>query len=448
MKIQRITHKTDTQLVSDCYAGDGYVKRNHGSLPDIDSDFSAVRRDEVKAYLERRYNKDGLQRVFSAGTFTTEKIKSVIKDVARTHKISQATTNYLTAILDDNMTWTDLMKMASTDKRMRDFIQKYPDVFEEILPIMGQARSAGIHASALIITPEYVKGERVECFDLLPIRKMGDLLVSEISGNDIDAIGILKNDVLGIKELTRLSDTLNLVESEYGVKYNILEIASKYLNDEKVFKIIRDGNTQGVFQMGGEGITKFIKRLAPDNINDLIASVALFRPGPLDSGAADNYVRAKRGEYEPTYLWGTYEILKDTFAQMVYQEQISRVAQKVGGLSLGDGVNLVKALSKKKLEKVRKFQDKFLPEQNKTVVLKRRPTKSGAMLKMRLSIHSMLVLPAMNIFGADIRRKVLAPGLTSEICGVQGMITSGPRKTVGLLLETSIVSMAMELAGL
>lgn len=359
MKITSIKHKNDTTIVSDCYAGDGYVKRNHGSLPDIDSDFNAERREEVKAYLERRYNKDGMQRVFSAGTFTTAKIKSAIKDVARTHKIPQATTNYLTAILDDNMSWTELMKMAYTDKRMRDFIQKYPDVFEEIVPIMGQARSAGIHASALIITPEYVKGERVECFDLLPIRKMGDLLVSEISGNDIDAIGILKNDVLGIKELTRLSDTLNLVASEYGVKYTILEIASKYLNDEKVFQIIREGNTQGVFQMSGEGITKFIKRLAPDNINDLIASVALFRPGPLDSGAADNYVRAKRGEYEPTYLWGTYEILKDTFAQMVYQEQISRVAQKVGGLSLGDGVNLVKALSKKKLEKVRKFQAKF-----------------------------------------------------------------------------------------
>lgn len=333
--------------------------RQPSRLSDIDSDFSAVRRDEVKAYLERRYNKNGLQRVFSAGTFTTEKIKSVIKDVARTYKISQSTTNYLTAILDDNMTWTDLMRVASTDKRMRDFIQKYPEVFEEILPIMGQTRSAGIHASAIIITPEYVKGERVECFDLLPIRKMGDLLVSEISGNDIDAIGILKNDVLGIKELTRLSDTLNLVKDEYGVKYTILEIASKYLDDPKVYEIVRAGNTQGIFQMSGDGITRFIKRLAPDNINDLIASVALFRPGPLESGAADNYVRAKRGEYEPTYLWGTYEILKNTYGEMCYQEQISQVAQKVGSLSLGDGVNLVKALSKKKLEKVRKFQDKF-----------------------------------------------------------------------------------------
>lgn len=359
MKIKNINHKTDTQIVSDCYAGDGYVKRYHGSLPDIDSDFDAKRRGEVKAYLEKRYNKHGLQRVFSAGTFTTEKIRSVIKDVARTHRISQSTTNYLTAILDPEMTWTDLMKLASTDKRLQDFIQKHPDVFEEILPIMGQPRSAGIHASAVIITPEYVKGERVECFDLLPIRKMDDLLVSEISGNEIDAIGILKNDVLGIEELSRLSDMLNLIEENFGVRYTMLEIVTKYLNDDKVFANLREGNTQGIFQISNEGITKFAKRLAPDNINDLIALVALYRPGPLNSGAADNYVRAKRGEFEPTYLWGTYEILHTTYAQMIYQEQISRVAQKVGGLSLGDGVNLVKALSKKKLEKVRKFQDKF-----------------------------------------------------------------------------------------
>lgn len=326
---------------------------------DIDSDFDADRREEVKAYLERRYNKNGLLRVFSAGTFTTEKIKSVIKDVARTHKVPIGTTNYLTAILDDKMSWTDLMKVAATDKRIHDFIEKYPDVFEEILPIMGQSRAAGIHASALIITPEYVKGECVNCYDLLPIRKMGDLLVSEVSGTEIDAIGILKNDLLGIRELTRLSDMFRMIKQEYGKDYTILEIASRYLNDPKVFDIIKSGNTQGLFQLNGEGMTKFIKRMKPDDINDMIALVALFRPGPLDSGAADNYVRAKNKEYEPQYLWGTYEILKDTYGEMIYQEEISQVAQKVGGLTLGDGVNLVKALSKKKLEKVRKFKDKF-----------------------------------------------------------------------------------------
>lgn len=359
MKVININNKTEKTFVNDCYVADGYVKRKHGSLADVDNDFSAVRRDEVKAYLERRYNRNGLQRVFSAGTFTTAKIKSAIKDIARIHKIPVGTTNYLTSILDDKMTWTDLMRVASSDERIRKFVQKYPEVFEEILPIMGQPRSAGIHASALIITPEYINGEQVECFDILPIRKMGDLLVSEISGNDIDAIGILKNDVLGIRELTRLSDILNLVKVEYGVKYTILEIASKYLNDPKVFEIIKAGNTQGIFQMSGDGITKFIKRLSPDNINDLVAAVALFRPGPLETGAAENYVRAKRGEIEPSYLWGTYEALKDTFSEFCYQEQVALVARQVGGLSLADGVNLVKMISKKKLDKVRKFKDKF-----------------------------------------------------------------------------------------
>ena len=307
-----------------------------------------------------------MQRVFSAGTFTTVKIKSAIKDIARTHKIPIGTTNYLTAILEDSMSWTDLMKLAVTDKRIHDFIEKYPDVFEEILPLMGQARSAGIHASALIITPEYVKNDKVDCYDLLPVRKMGDLLVSEISGYDIDAIGILKNDVLGIQELTRISDMLKLIEKEYGVKYTMLQIVSQYLNDSKVFELLKKGNTQGVFQMSGQGITKYIKSLKPDNINDLIASVALFRPGTLNSGSAQGYVDAKNGLVEPEYLWGTYDVLKDTFGFIVYQEQVASLARKIGNLSLGDGVNLVKALSKKKLEKVQKYKSKFFvgAEQN------------------------------------------------------------------------------------
>lgn len=366
MKITKISSKTDTEVVLDACVDNGYVKARHGSLPDIDSDFAADRRGDVKKYLEKRYNKNNMQRVFSAGTFTTVKIKSAIKDIARTHKIPVGTTNYITAILEDGMGWTDLMKLAVTDKRIHDFIEKYPDVFEEILPLMGQARSAGIHASALIITPEYVKGDKVNCYDLLPVRKMDDLLVSEISGNDIDAIGILKNDVLAIQELTRISDMFDLIEKEYGVRYTMLQIVSQYLNDPKVFELLKLGNTQGVFQMSGQGITRYIKSLRPDNINDLIASVALFRPGTLSSGSAQGYVDAKNGMIEPEYLWGTYDVLKDTFGFIVYQEQVASLARKIGNLSLGDGVNLVKALSKKKLGKVQKFKAKFFEgaEQN------------------------------------------------------------------------------------
>lgn len=362
MKVTNITirRQSNNKKVLDTMVDWGYLKTRHGSLPDIDSDFDSERREDVKKYLETRYNKEQTCRVFSAGAYTTEKLKSCIKDVARTHKIPQSVTNYLTAMFDDDsMTWTDLMKLAVTEKKIRDYIQKYPEVFEEILPLMGQARAATIHPSAVIVTPEIIKGEKVECFDILPIRLNDDLLVSEISGAEIDAIGILKCDILAIRELNRLANILKLVKDEYGVEYTILEIASKYGNDDKVFEIIRNGNTQGIFQMSGEGITKSIKRMKPDCIQDIIASVALFRPGPLKSGATDNYIRAKRGEYEPSYLWGTYETLKETYGEIIYQESVSQIVREVGSLTLGDGVTLVKAISKKKLADVQKFKNQF-----------------------------------------------------------------------------------------
>lgn len=326
----------------------------------IDIDFAADRREEVKQYLEQRYNKAGLQRVFSAGTFTTIKLKTAIKDICRVHRVSVGTANYITSMVDDDkMTWTDFMRLGVKDKMVRDFIENNYEVFEEIMPLMEQARSAGIHASAVIVTPEYVKGQRVSCFDLLPIRKMDGLLVSEISGNDIDAIGILKCDALAIQELTRLSDMLHLIETQYRRKLTTLQIVSNELNRSEVYELISKGYTQGVFQMSGDGITRFVKQLKPTCIDDMIAMVAIFRPGALSSGAAQAYVDAHNGLIEPTYLWGTEETLKSTFGQIIYQEQVAELARKIGGLSLGEGVNLVKALSKKKLEKVRKFKEKF-----------------------------------------------------------------------------------------
>lgn len=117
--------------------------------------------------------------------------------------------------------------------------------------------------------------------------------------------------------------------------------------------------TQGLFQISGGGMTNFMKQMNPTSINDLIASIALFRPGTLNSGAAQGYCDAKNKYVEPEYLWGTYDALKDTYGFIVYQEQVSKIARSVGNLSLGDGVKLVKALSKKKIEKVRVFKDKY-----------------------------------------------------------------------------------------
>lgn len=364
MKIKRLQNIQITDQIEalDCCVGGGYVKAVHGSLPDVDVDFESEKRQQVKEYLELRYGRGISLRVFSAGTFTTEKVKSAMKDIAAVHKIPRGTTNYVTAIIkDDNLSWTGMMKQAVKDKTLKDFIQKYPTVFEEMRPILDQPRAAGIHASALIITPRTVKGKEVECYELLPVRKQKGLIVSEISGADIDAIGLLKNDVLGIAELSRIKETFDLVQKEYGRVYTMEQlIDSEHIADESVYQTISDGFTQGLFQLSSPGMTKFIKQMKPSNIEYLIAAVALFRPATIESGSVQKYVDIKNGDSYPEYLWGTENALKSTFSCLIYQEQLTQMARDVGGFSLGDGVKLVKFISKKKVDKIKEQKGKFM----------------------------------------------------------------------------------------
>lgn len=268
--------------------------------------------------------------------------------------------NYITAIIgDDVKDWTELMTLAAKEKKIRDFIEKHPDLFEQLRPILFQPRSEGIHASAVIICPDVINGEDVECFDIIPMRKMDGLLVSELSGYDLDDLGLLKNDVLATKELSRLDEMISICNREYNANMSLEGMSNSSLDDHKVFEILNKGLTQGIFQFAAKGITKFLKSMEPDCFNDIVAAAALFRPATLESGAAKMYVDAKTGVTDPEYLWGTYEILKDTYGVAAYQEQYAALARKIGGLSLGDGVALVKAISKKKVDKIKKFKDRF-----------------------------------------------------------------------------------------
>lgn len=330
-------------------------------LRGVDIDYQADRRQEVKEYLERRYNKGKHQRVFSAGTFTTEKLKSAMKDIAAVYKIPRGTTNYVTAIIDDNMTWTGLMKLAATNKTVHDFVQKHPQVFEDMRPLLDQPRAMGIHASAIIVSPLEIKGIQTECYEALPIRKQNGMLVSELSGADLDAVAFLKNDCLGIAELARIKETLNIVKSEYGRDFTILQlIDDEHLKDQEVYEVISKGFTQGLFQLSSPGMTKFIKQLKPSNIEYLIAAVALFRPATIESGSVQKYIDIKNGDAYPEYLWGTEKALSSTYSCLIYQEQLTQMARDIGNFSLGDGVKLVKLISKKKVDKIKAQKSKFM----------------------------------------------------------------------------------------
>lgn len=299
--------------------------------------------------------------MFSAGTMTTLKLKAVLKDVARVHRVPVNIVNYITAIFDDDkMTWTDLFKFAATNKKVRDFIQNYPQVIEDIRGIMGQPRSSSVHASALLVTPDHKDGEEMECFDFTPIKKVDGMLVSEVDGYALDEQGLLKNDCLGIKELSKIKAVIDICNDKYNANITFQDIVQSNLDDPKVYQLLKDGHTQNIFQFSSIGMTKFLMSMKPDKIEDLIAANALYRPATLDSGSADRYVTCKLGDAAPVYLWGTYNALKNTYGVCCYQEQISQIAREVGGFSLADGVKLVKFISKKKTDKILAQRDKFM----------------------------------------------------------------------------------------
>ena len=201
----------------DCFVSDGYLQGDSGSLPDVDIDYQSDRRQEVKEYIEKRYNHHGLQRVFSAGTMTTLKIKAVIKDVARTMRIPPALVNYFTAIFDDDKCdYAGVFQLAFQNKKIAKFIADYPQLFEDIRTLMFQPRSASVHASALLVTPDELDGEAMECFDYTPIKKVDDILVSEFDGYMLDELGLLKNDCLATKELSKIQATISVCNKEYG----------------------------------------------------------------------------------------------------------------------------------------------------------------------------------------------------------------------------------------
>lgn len=347
--------------VLDCFVDSGYLKGAHGSLPDVDNDFESSKRQEVKEYIERRYNHNGKQRVFSAGTFTTLKAKAVIKDVARTMRISPSLVNYLTAIFeDDKADYTGIFKLAAQNRKVSKFIHDYPMLFENIRTLMFQPRSSSVHASALLVTPDEMDGEDMECFDFVPIKKVDDILVSENSGYDLDELGLLKNDCLATKELSKLHETFDLINQHYNQALTMESIVESPLDDAKVYELLGKGFTQNVFQFSSRGITKFLVQMQPTCIDDLIAANALYRPATLENGSTESYVNRKKGLVAPTYLWGTHNALKDTFGLITYQEQVVLIAREVGGFSLGDGVKLVKFISKKKMDKIQAMRDKFM----------------------------------------------------------------------------------------
>ncbi len=318
-----------------------------GTLPDIDTDFAGRDRGQVKAYIEERFGKE---QVCSVGTFTTMKLKGLVKDLARVSNVDFSEANLMTAIIDDkDDCMLDLIKRASFEPKLKAFIKQNSEIFYMIPTLMNQPKTQSIHPCAMIIFPNVMTAT-----EWCPVRFQKGLMVSEWGGGEMDDAGFLKEDILGIKQLDKFKDILHQIEKNGKEVPDIYNLP----NDPEVYRYFSNGWNGDVFQLGSQGLTEYTKALKPQEINDLIAAVAIFRPGPMENHYHNIYVQCKNQGKAPNYLWGTEEITKDTYGLLVYQEQIMQVCQQLGGLSMKEADDVRRAMGKQKLKDLLKWKDK------------------------------------------------------------------------------------------
>lgn len=348
-------------------------KQKSDALPDVDLDFQAERKDEVKRYMEEKY---GAEYVASVGTYTRMKLKGVMKDFARVNTdLSPSTMNFLTKNIDDQQDYKfdDLFKYSLQNNELKKFVQSNKKLVEELKFVLGQAKTPSIHASAVLIMPKTNdEGEKLNVFDWIPTRKVLDktnkkfVLVSEWEGKYVERAGFLKEDILGLSQLDKFSMIVRMIKKNHRITINFDDIP---LDDKNVYRIFKKGFNEDVFQFQTDGMKKYSRFVKPTNIEDLIAMSALYRPGPMSSNAHITYGEIKHGNAEPEYDYGLKEVTEKTQGLYIYQEQIMK-ALVVGGLTESESDECRSCIKKFDYENMNKFKSKFIDGMVKILSLK------------------------------------------------------------------------------
>lgn len=325
------------------------------SMPDVDCDFPVAFRDTVKEYMARRY---GVNHVCSVGTYTRMKLKTCLKDFGKVMGVPFAVMNKLTKDIDDQIeyTWGDLFNYAATSRELFRFVQDHPELVHMTKYALTQCKTSSIHPSAVIIVPqEDEDGNPIDLFGWMPMKKMGDVLVSEWEGKYVDKSGFLKEDILGLNQLDKFSSIIKLIAKN---RHQHIDVNTIPFGDEEVFRYFQRGWCEDVFQFGAMGLMNYCREAKPNNLDDLIAMTALFRPGPMDVKAHETFVDIKNGREKPKFDPGMEDITRDTYSLYTYQEQIMK-AVVVGGLSPVESDILRTAIKKKNMDLIESFHGKF-----------------------------------------------------------------------------------------
>ncbi len=316
-------------------------------MPDMDLDFCADRREEVIDYVKEKYGYDHVSQII---TFNKMKAKAVVKDVARALDIPFSEANEISKFIEEDTLGKSLEKSPELKKMASS--QEGRELLDISLKLEGLSRSAGKHAAGVVIS----KGPLT---DYVPLYRDKDgSISSQYEKTTLEEAGLVKMDFLGLKNLTIIDSCLKLIEKHEGVKVDISNIP---LDDQKTYALLQRADTKGVFQLESTGMQNIIRRLGPTEFEDIIAIVALYRPGPLGSGMTDDFIERKKNSSLVKYPHDCLEpVLKDTLGVIVYQEQVMLISQLFAGFTLPEADKLRKAMGKKKMDIINALEEKFL----------------------------------------------------------------------------------------
>lgn len=323
-----------------------FLNKERVSMPDIDTDFEPEQRYRVIDYVTKKY-----RHVCQISTFGTSQAKMAIRDVARVYNVPYAKADMLAKMIPEELGITikeametnpDLEKAYTGDPEVRKII-------DMSMKIEGVHRHASVHAAGVIISKKPIK-------EIVPLVMSKKGIATQYDMVQDEELGLLKMDFLGLRNLTVIKDTLQMIKERKGIK---LELDSLGLDDPKVYETIAKGDTTGIFQFESKGITDFVKKLKPSCFEDIVAGVALYRPGPMDS--IPQYLENKRNTGSIEYLHPKLEpILKNTYGCIVYQEQVMQIVRDLGGYSYGRSDIVRRAMSKKKASVMEEEKQNFI----------------------------------------------------------------------------------------
>ena len=329
-----------------------FLNVGNKTSPDINIDFCKDRRVEVVNYVKQKYGADNVARI---GIFGTWAARGAIREVGRALRMPIPKVDDVVAMVPGlfGITLTEALREGSDLNAIYHRDPQVHKLLDLAQTIEGMTHTVGMLTGAVVIAD----GPVVE---YVPLRRVwgNEEAVTQWPMHDVEKAGLLKMNFLGLGNLTLLARTVDLIERSTGKRIDPLKVP---LEDEKTFALLSQGKTKGVFQLESCGIRDVLKRMRPDRFHDIIAVNALYRPGPLEVGLLDEYIQAKRDRKQAEYLHPVMkEVLEETYGVMVYQEQVMRILNRLGGIDLADAYSCIRAINKKKQEMIEHYRSKFV----------------------------------------------------------------------------------------